>query len=186
MAGGYRGGSTLIKTWPGPKSKPRAAGLIDREAKLAKTGQEPDGPLITPKAKPAKKQKLSPASKIHPSAPAQPIAASHPTAKKSVETTPLTPKARAKTAYTPDQVIGYLASHHPACPKKVRKRVGQIALENRWTNLTLDSLTLRCAEHYIVSDVCGVLRLIDCGIPASVANRLIEPQRKAVMTLWGF
>jgi len=183
MAGGYRGGSTLIKTWPAPKSKPKTLGLIERELKRAKTGLEPDGPLVIPKAKPTKKQKRS--SIAQPQWPecAPSTGASLPAAISAVNA-PIPAKPAA--GFSPSEVLGYLASYHPACPKRVRKRVGQIALEGRWTSLPLDLLTKRCAEHYVISEVCGLFRLIECGIPASAANRLIEPQRKAVMALWGF
>jgi hypothetical protein len=62
----------------------------------------------------------------------------------------------------------------------------QIAGEGRWKQLPVGRLAARAAEHYVVTDMCGVLRLVECGIDASTANRLIAAQRKAVLTLWGF
>ncbi|NWE51576.1 hypothetical protein [Brevundimonas sp. P7753] len=92
----------------------------------------------------------------------------------------------AKAKYNPSDIAAYLAANHPACPKRIRKRIGQIAAEGRWTGLALDTMTQRCVAHYVVAEVCGVHRLVECGLSAAVANQMIEPQRKAVMKLWGF
>jgi len=60
------------------------------------------------------------------------------------------------------------------------------ATQGRWTGLTLAQAVFRSADHYVLTEVCGVHKLIECGIDHVAANRLAEPQRRIVLSLWGF
>jgi len=182
--GGYLGGSTVVKVWPTKKSQPRRKGLLQREADLAKHGVEPEGPLLVPKPKkPKAKRKTAPAPKPIPSA--APTEAS-PAPAAAIATGGRAKKNDPEPSFSIDQVLSYLGTHHPRCPRIVRKRIAKIAGEGRWKQLNIDRLAALSAEYYVVTDVCGVLRLIECGFDAQSANRMIAPHCKAVLALWGF
>ena len=182
--GSFRGGSTLLRIWPASRSKPRRTGLLQREFAFAKHGVEPEDALLSSKQKPPKAGRKA-VPKSMPTAPVNAVqaSASPPT---ETATEALSTKNSAKQSANYAQVLGYLNKHHDRCPKIVRKRIAQIAGEGRWKERSTDRLAARSAEHYVITDVCGVLRLVECGIDASTANRLIAAQRNAVLTLWGF
>jgi hypothetical protein len=182
--GGYLGGSTVVKVWPTKRSQPRRKGLLQREADLAKHGVEPEGPLLVSKPRmPKAKRKTAPAPKLIPSAAPVEVSPAPPAA---TATESRATKNVPRPSVSSAQVLSYLGAHHPRCPKIVRKRIAKIAGEGRWKQLSIDGLAARSAEHYVVTDVCGVLRLIECGFDAQSANRMIAPHCKAVLALWGF
>lgn len=179
----YRGGSTLLKIWPTARSKPKADGLLTREVSFERYGTEPATPLLPPKTSSKKRKPKT----VQPnSAPTPASLTSQRLNARPVDRSVTRANETTKREYAAEEVMSYLMDRHPACPKIVRKRIVKIATQGRWTGLTLAQAVFRSADHYVLTEVCGVHKLIECGIDHVAANRLAEPQRRTVLSLWGF
>ncbi|HEX7800305.1 MAG TPA: hypothetical protein VF402_08140, partial [Asticcacaulis sp.] len=60
------------------------------------------------------------------------------------------------------------------------------ASQAQWTGMSLDECVITSIETYVIFEVCGYLKLVECGISRETAAQLIKSTADAVSKYWNY